>query len=338
MYSILLYHNHNDFSTVFCEFFRDLSHFFYSIFSRPRKVLPMPTSKPLFTGSCAALITPMTEKGIDFPALAALIRAQIDARAGAILLGGTTGEGSALTGEELCEMIALAHKIRVESSSPSLPNIAGVGGCDTASSCARAEAAARAGADALLTVTPPYVKSTPVGLARHYNAIARASALPILLYHVPSRTGQRLNEAFFDRIAADCPTVIGIKEASGDIECLSMLHARYRDRFALYCGSDAINYPSLLLGACGLISVLAVPRPDLTHALCEAVAKGNLSGALAIHEAALPMIRALFTDVNPVPVKTLMAKWGKCREIIRSPLSMGDAELKNRLSLVFGEG
>lgn len=281
----------------------------------------------LFRGSCAALITPFTEEGFpDESALRRLIRAQIEGGAGAILLCGTTGEGSALSSAERKRILAIAREERAAHGS-ALPLIVGAGTSSTKSTCAQAEAAARAGADALLVLTPPYVKATEDGLAGHLAAVSDAAALPILLYHVPGRTGMRLTLSHLDKIADQCPSVIGIKEASGDIGLFSQIREHFGDRFALYCGSDEINLPALCLGADGLISVLAVACPALTASLCRLAGQGRLNDARRLHFASMPLVRSLFSQVNPVVIKGLMARLGLCEGAIRLPLTQAKQSL-----------
>lgn len=278
------------------------------------------TVTPVFRGYCPALITPFSNNEPDLPAFRRIVAMQIAFGASALLIGGTTGEGSALAPGECSRLLTAAREV-MHDTGTALPLIAGAGSSDTASSCSRAAEAAGAGANALLTVTPPYVKSTPNGLCHHLQALHQASGLPILLYHIPSRTGQTLSLPFFEAVARQCPFVTGIKEASGDIGLFSRLRSVFRDRFALYCGCDELNYPTLCLGADGLISVLALPRPDLTAALCRAVAENDLEAACELHFRSLPLIRALFSQINPVPVKGIMSRLGFCSGELRSPLS-----------------
>lgn len=285
---------------------------------------PTHHSSPLFRGSCAALITPFRGRGIDEEAVRRLCALQIDSGAGAILVAGTTGEGALLRRAERNLLIGTARELLRERAS-SLPLIAAVGCSDTQATCRAARDAAKAGASALLIITPPYIRSTESGLCEHLRAASRASGLPILLYHVPSRTGQTLSPRAWDAVAERCPEVVGIKEASGEIGQISFLREQYGDRFSLYCGSDELNLPALALGADGLISVLAVPCPTLTAALCRAAFEQDFGTARALHFASLPLIRALFAKTNPVPVKSLMASLGACSPLIRLPLTPADA-------------
>ncbi len=297
----------------------------------------MNPSQILFRGSCAALITPFTADGKpDHSAMRRLIRHQIAGGARALLLCGTTGEGAALSAEERSELIAIAIEER-SVSGKQLPIIVGSGTSCTVSSCAQSLAAAKAGADALLVLTPPYVKATEDGLACHLQAIEDAAALPILLYHVPGRTGMKLTLAHLETIAARCPGVVGIKEASGDLGTFSAIMEHFGDRFALYCGSDEMNFPALCLGASGLLSVLAVPCPALTAALCRLVPEGKIEQARRLHYASMPLVRALFSQVNPVVVKGLMARLGYCGNAIRLPLTGVKEDFMNEVEAIYAK-
>ncbi len=275
---------------------------------------------PPFLGTCPALITPFKQDGgIDFPAYEAHLKEQLAHSPGALLVAGTTGEGSALSAEEKKALIAFTRRI-MEAQGQSLPILTGIASTATAHACRLAAEASEMGAELLLIIPPAYVRTSPAGLVAHFAAINQATALPILLYHVPSRTGQTLTLAHFEAVAQACPSVVGIKEASGSLSLFSALHSAFGDRFALYCGSDEINYPSLLLGGCGLISVLADLRPDLTAALCKAVATRALETALELHERSLPLVKALFAEPNPIPIKKRLAEKGLCRPECRIPL------------------
>ncbi len=274
-----------------------------------------------FLGTCPALITPFHEDGsIDYPAFTAHLRHQLAHSPGALLIAGTTGEGSALSREEKTSLLALT-KALLKEEGKRIPLMLGIASTSTAHAAVLAQEGAEMGADLLLAIPPAYVRTSEKGLAEHFKALSAASSLPILLYHVPQRTGQALSLAHFDAVAEHCPAVVGIKEASGSLSTLSSLHATYQDRFALYCGADEINLPALLLGAKGLISVLADLHPEMTAALCTAARNRDLETALSLHERSLPIVRALFSAPNPIMIKRHLAGMGMCEAVCRAPLS-----------------
>lgn len=281
----------------------------------------MKRSEPIFRGCATALITPfrMGKKEtlrLDFDALERLIERQIDA-GNAILLCGTTGESASLSDKEKIELL----RVGVKLVAGRVPLLFGSGSNDTAHAVALTKEAEAAGADAALLVTPYYNKATPEGLFRHYEAIANATALPLLLYHVPSRTGLTVSAETLRRIG-ELPGVVACKEASADMGKVTESMAVCRDLLDFYCGNDDLTLPELSLGAVGVISVTANILPEEVAALCRSFGAGKTGQAIALHEKLLPLTHALFREVNPIPVKWLLSRMGFCAPLYRLPLSL----------------
>lgn len=266
-----------------------------------------------FRGVATALITPFSDGRPDYDALAGIIRAQHDAGIAALVIAGTTGEASTLTYREHRELVRFA----VERSS--IPIIAGVGSNCTRRSVELAVSAADSGADALMAVTPYYNKATPEGLIRHFTEIADATPLPLILYNVPSRTGVNLTPELCEVLSRH-PRIVGIKEASGSISACADIIRQCGSQLALYSGNDDMTVPTLSLGGAGVVSVLSNILPKRTVEMYDAFASGHIAYAADEQIRLLPLIRALFSHVNPVPVKCIMAHMGLCREEYRLPL------------------
>ncbi|MCQ2423792.1 MAG: 4-hydroxy-tetrahydrodipicolinate synthase [Clostridia bacterium] len=270
----------------------------------------------VFRGAAAALPTFFTKDGaVDEAAYVRLIDRLIGAGIQAIVAAGTTGEAAALTEEEYERVVSLA----AESAAGRVPVIAGVAGSCTARAAARSRSAGRAGADALLAVTPYYNKASEEGLLRHYGEIAAASSLPILLYNVPGRTGLDLPLAVTARLARE-PQFVGIKEASGNVLKAARTVAACPPDFAVYSGSDEVTLPIMAVGGIGCISVAANVLPELTVEMTERFFRGDAAGAAKIQRELLPVIDALFAEVNPIPVKAALAMQGFGGEFYRLPL------------------
>ncbi len=273
----------------------------------------------VFTGAATAIITPLTKDGIDFERFGALIDWQIAEGIDAIVAVGTTGEGSTLTDAEHKEAI----KFCVEHVAGRVPVIAGTGSNDIAYAIELTRFACEAGADAMLLVTPYYNKATQKGLIESFRAIADASTKPCILYNVPSRTGCNLTPASA-AILAEHPNITAIKEASGNISQIAELAHLVGDKMDIYSGNDDQIVPILSLGGKGVISVLSNPMPKATHEICERFFKGDIEGARALQLKLLPLINALFSEVNPIPVKAAMAAMGYCENYLRLPLTAMD--------------
>lgn len=276
----------------------------------------MTMKTPVFEGVATAIITPMTKDGIDYDAFADLIDWQISEGVDAIVAVGTTGEGSTLSDEEHREAIRFA----VEQVKGRVPLIAGTGSNDIAYAISLTEFACEAGADAMLLVTPYYNKATQGGLEASFRAVADASTKPCILYNVPSRTGCNLLPTTVAKLA-DHKNIVGVKEACGNISQVAELAAKCGDKLAIYSGNDDQIVPILSLGGKGVISVLSNVLPRETSAICRRFFDGDVKGSAELQLRLLPLINALFSEVNPIPVKAAMAAMGKCSDVIRLPLT-----------------
>ena len=273
-------------------------------------------NNPVFRGVATALITPITENGIDFDAFGRLIDWQIDEGINALVIAGTTGEGSTLTDEEH----RAAIRFSVERAAGRVPIIAGTGSNDTDYAISLSKYACEAGADALLVVTPYYNKATQKGLVAMFTAIADAVTRPVILYNVPSRTGVNIAPETYLALA-DHPNIAGIKEANGDISKIVDAAALVGGKLDIYSGNDDQIVPILAMGGQGVISVLSNVLPRKTVELCDRFFKGDVAGSAKLQCELLPLIRALFSEVNPIPVKAAMAALGWCENYLRLPLT-----------------
>ena len=272
--------------------------------------------KTVFTGAATAIITPMTENGVDYESFGRLIDWQIAEGIDAIVVGGTTGEGSTLTDEEHREII----RFSVERAAGKTPIIAGTGSNDTDYAVDLTKFAKEAGADAALVVTPYYNKATQKGLIKMYETIADAGQLPIILYNVPSRTGVAIEPKTVAALA-EHPLIVGLKEANGDISKATEVMALAGDKIDLYSGNDDQIVPLLSIGGKGVISVLSNVLPAETSRMCKLYFEGNVREAAKEQLRLLALTKALFSEVNPIPVKAAMAAMGYCSENIRMPLT-----------------
>ena len=289
-------------------------------------------NEPIFRGVATALITPLCETGVDFERLGALIDWQIDEGINAIVIAGTTGEGPTLTDEEHREAI----RCSVERAAGRVPIIAGTGSKDTAYAISLTKYACEVGADAMLVVTPYYNKATQKGLIAMYNAIADASTKPIILYNVPSRTGCSIEPATYKELAKH-PMIAAIKEANGNISKIVETAALVGDALDIYSGNDDQIVPVLSMGGLGVISVLSNILPRKTVEICDRWFAGDIVGSRALQCELLPLINALFCEVNPIPVKAAMAAMGWCDGTIRLPLTPMEEDHWLRLAALMRE-
>ena len=271
--------------------------------------------KRVFEGAATALVTPLTDNGIDYEAFGKLIDWQIEKGIGALVICGTTGEASTLNDEEHIGAIAYAAK-RINKR---VPLIAGTGSNDTPHAIKLAVLAEKAGADALLVVTPYYNKTSQRGLIRYYTDIADSVSIPIILYNVPSRTGVNIEPATFAALA-DHPNIVAIKEANGNLSKIVETMSLVKGKLDLYSGNDDQIVPLLALGGCGVISVLSNLLPTETQELCMSFLRGDVEKSAQMQYQYLKLINALFSDVNPIPVKAAMAAMGFCENYLRAPL------------------
>ena len=277
--------------------------------------------KTVFKGAATAIITPLCENGIDYERFGALIEWQINEGIDAIVVCGTTGEASTLTDEEHREAIEFA----VKKVNGRIPVIAGTGSNDTAYAIELTKFACEIGADAVLVVTPYYNKATQKGLIASFTAIADASTKPVILYNVPSRTGCNILPATA-AILAEHPNIVAIKEASGNISQIAEIAQLCGDDIDIYSGNDDQIIPVMSLGGKGVISVLSNPLPKLTSEMCHLWMEGKTGEALKIQLDLLPLVNALFCEVNPIPVKAAMAAMGFGENYLRLPLTPMEAD------------
>ena len=283
--------------------------------------------KPVFTGAAVAIITPMRADGsVDYEELGRIIDDQIDNGTDAIVICGTTGESPTMTDEEHTACIRYA----VKKTAGRVPVIAGTGSNDTKYAIWLSRQAQADGADALLLVTPYYTKTSQAGLIAHYTAIADAVDLPCILYNVPSRTGCNLTAASLKQLAKH-PNINAVKEASGNISQVAEIAAACGEELNIYSGNDDQIVPLLALGGKGVISVLSNVAPRYTHDICAKWFAGDTAGSLAMQLAALPLCKALFADVNPIPVKWAMNRLGWHAGACRLPLVAPDEAVQAQL-------
>lgn len=271
---------------------------------------------PIFEGIATALITPITESGIDYEAFGRLIDWQIDEGVNALVICGTTGESSTLTDGEHREAIAYA----VKRAAHHVPIIAGTGSNDTAYALSLTEFSCKAGVDGVLVVTPYYNKATQNGLIQMFTKIADVSSVPLILYNVPSRTGVNIAPATVKELSKH-PNISGIKEAGGNISAVAEIAALCGDDINIYSGNDDQTVPIMSLGGKGCISVLSNVLPKKASEMCAKMLSGDVKGAAKMQLEYLPLINALFSEVNPIPVKAAMAAMGWCEDYLRLPLT-----------------
>ena len=272
-------------------------------------------TRPLFTGTCTALVTPFCDAGIDTKALARLVDWQISQGVDALLACGTTGEPSTMSDEEWAQAVETV----VTQAAGRVPVIAGTGGNNTAHVIAQSRKAKALGANAQLCVTPYYNKSSPAGLIAHYHAIAQATDLPIIIYNVPSRTGLNLQPETLAELS-EHEHIIAVKEASADMIRLADMMRLSSGRVDFFSGSDEVIVPFMAMGGLGVISVMSNMVPKLTVKLTDLMQKGETRQAAALQLKLFPLIHALFAEVNPIPVKAAMHMLGLCDNRLRLPL------------------
>lgn len=275
----------------------------------------------IFQGVATAIVTPMTENGIDYDAFGRLIDWQIDEGINALVIAGTTGEGSTLSDQEHRELLAYA----VERIGGRVPCIAGTGSNDTAYAIDLTRYACEIGCDAMLVVTPYYNKATQKGLVAMYNAIADASTKPIIVYNVPSRTGVNIEPSTYVELAKH-PRIAAIKEANSNISKIVQAFSLVGDSLDIYSGNDDQIVPILSMGGKGVISVLSNVIPRQTVEMCNRYFAGDVAGAAAMQCEYLSLVNALFCEVNPIPVKAAVAAMGFMEGNIRLPLTPMERE------------
>jgi 4-hydroxy-tetrahydrodipicolinate synthase len=285
------------------------------------------TDSSLLQGSIVALLTPMTpDEKIDFPALEQLIDLHVDAGTSAIVVASTTGEGPTLTFKEH----VLLYRAAVLCAEGRIPVIAGVGSPSTHAACELARAAATEQVDAILCVTPYYNRPNPLGLQRHFTAVAEAANTPVILYDVPHRTGVALPEDLIVELSAH-PNIIGLKDATGDLHRAERLLRAVGAGFQIVSGDDSTAFALMAAGGAGVISVAANVAPSAVRALCDALRRGDTRDAARIDDSLRPLYDFLSADTNPVPAKWLAHRIGWVNATLRLPLVI-PPELSLRLS------
>ena len=257
--------------------------------------------QPVFTGVCTALVTPFLNNEVNYPMVEQLIKRQVDVGVSAIVLSGTTGEAPTLSDHEKTELIKRAKSY----AGNSCKIIAGTGTNATTHAIRMSMAAEKAGADALLVVSPYYNKGTEDGLYSHFLTIAQSVDIPVILYNVPSRTGVDIPVSVYKKLSMQ-PNIAGVKEASTDITKIARIRTACPDDFYIWAGNDDQVVPVISLGGKGVVSVLSNLCPEETCAMTEAALDGDFDTAAALQCGLLPLIDLLFSEVNPVPVKYAM--------------------------------
>lgn len=286
----------------------------------------------LFTGVCTALVTPFLDNRINYPMAEQLLRRQMDAGIRTVVLSGTTGEAPTLSDEEKLTLLRRCKAF----AGPNCKIIAGTGSNCTDHAISLSRDAEKAGADALLVVSPYYNKATPEGLFAHYLAIAHAVSIPVILYNVPSRTGVDIPVSIYQRLSR-VPNIVGVKEASTDIAKLTKIRNACGDSFTIWSGNDDQAVPAMSVGARGLISVVSNVLPVETVAMCEAALAGDLVTASALQCRLQPLVDLLFCEVNPIPVKEAMAILGYDCGPCRLPLTRMSPENRKKLMETLGK-
>ncbi|MBR0317631.1 MAG: 4-hydroxy-tetrahydrodipicolinate synthase [Synergistaceae bacterium] len=289
-------------------------------------------SKSIFKGVATALITPLNSNGVDYDNFAKVIDWQLEQGINALVIAGTTGEGSTLDDAEHKAVV----KFAVERINHRCPVIAATGSNDTRYAVQLTKFCCDVGADAMLVVTPYYNKTTQNGLIKMYTTIADASTKPLILYNVPSRTGINIEPETY-AVLADHPMIGGIKEANSNIEKIVKTASLVHGKMDIYSGNDDQIVPILSMRGKGVISVLSNPMPKKTMEICDKFFAGDVEGAAKLQCEMLPMINALFCETNPIPVKFAMSKMGFCENYVRLPLVTMEKAHADKLEMLMKE-
>jgi len=270
----------------------------------------------MFKGSIVAIVTPFKNGKVDEKKLKELVEFHIKNKTSGIVPCGTTGESATLSWAEHERVI----EIVIEAAEKRVPVIAGTGSNSTEEAVMLTKQAAKSGADATLHVSPYYNRPTQKGLYLHFKAVAECADIPVILYNIASRTGVNIEPETIARLARDCKNIVGVKEASGSLEQMSRIKSLCPPDFVLIAGDDALTLPVLAIGGTGIISVVANIVPKDVANMVEAFQKGNLKKAQEIHYKLLPLIKAMFIETNPIPVKTAMGLLKMCEPSLRLPM------------------
>jgi len=287
----------------------------------------------MFKGSIVAIVTPFHNGGVDERKLRDLIDFQIKNGTSGILPCGTTGESATLNFDEHEKVI----EIVIDQVNKRVPVIAGTGSNSTQEAIKLTQQAACAGADASLQVSPYYNRPTQRGLYEHFKAIAQSVKIPIILYNIAGRTGVNIEPETIAKLAHDCKNIVAVKEASGSLDQMSRIRQLCPKEFILMSGDDSLTLPVLSIGGTGIISVVANIVPNDVANLVEAFSRGDLKGAQALHFKLLPLVKAVFLETNPIPIKTAMGLLGMCDEDLRLPMCSMSADNLEKLKKALKE-
>src|SRR3989338_2626770 len=271
----------------------------------------------MFKGSIVAIVTPFRDGKIDEQKLRDLIEFQLKNGTSGIVPCGTTGESATLSFEEHGRVI----EITIEQVKKRIPVVAGTGSNSTEEAIMLTKHAAKAGADASLQVSPYYNRPTQKGLYEHFKAVANSVNIPIILYNIASRSGVNIEPETIVKLAAECKNIVGVKEASGSLDQMSRIKQLCGDNFILLSGDDSLTLPILGIGGAGVISVVANIVPADVANLVAEFEKGNLKKARDLHYKLLPLIKAMFIETNPIPIKTALGLLGMCELDLRLPMT-----------------
>ena len=291
-----------------------------------------PHTPPLFQGCATALVTPFRNGSLDKPAFLRLLHRQIEDGIDALVVAGTTGESPTLTDTEKRWLFTAAVREAATADRKIPPKvIAGTGSNNTRRACELSRMAEDCGCDGLLVVTPYYNKASEEGLISHYQAVAEATALPLIAYHVPSRTGCKMTPAACKRLA-DHPRNVGLKDATGDLSFTARTAALCGAYLPLYSGNDDQTLPILSMGGLGVISVVSNLCPEAMTRLCRLWREGKPHEARALQLSLIPLCDALFCEVNPIPVKAGMELLGVCSDEVRLPLAKANQGVRAKVA------
>lgn len=284
-------------------------------------------------GSYPPVVTPFREGKIDFDKYAQLIDRQVREGSHGVVVNGTTAEPSSLTIQERCELVEIA----VKTVGTRIPVVAATGSQSLAETLELTSRAEQAGADALLVVTPYYVKPPQRGLIEYFVEIGNRTSLPMMIYHIPGRTGVSISPATVARIAERLPNVVGVKHAANDLEFVTETLALMGTDFRIFCGLEALSLPMLSIGAAGLMNAVGNLAPADVAALCEAVDRGDLSRARGLHFQLFELNQAIFLETNPIPLKYMMWRMGILENFdVRLPLMPLECDNQKKLDGVLG--
>lgn len=288
----------------------------------------------IFEGAGVALVTPFTADGeVNYPKLREIVEEQIAGGTDAIIVCGTTGESSTMDHEEHLNVIRYVCEV----TDKRIPVIAGTGSNSTKEAIHLSVEAEKAGADGLLLVTPYYNKATQGGLIVHFTKIAESVKIPILLYHIPGRTGLTMKPETIVKLCREVPNIVGVKEASGNFSTIAEIMSLADGCVDVYSGNDDQIVPLLAMGGKGVISVLSNVAPAQTHEICASYFRGDVKKSAQMQIDAIPLINALFCEVNPIPVKAAMNLMGKEVGPLRLPLTEMEPQNQERLKKAMQE-